>query len=118
MTLGMDVVITPDIYLPEDFVADDANEIRAAAEYLIRGSGALSFIALRGGVWLDPDHRIRFEGDPRLSIENDILYPAGDDETHVTGGAGIVLSNHLQIDAGYDYSKRVKTFSLSAIYRF
>lgn len=113
LTKGMVVVITPDVDSPSDFVVDDANEIRAGGEYLVR-IGA-SVLALRGGFWFDPDHRIRFEG---RSLDNRILYPAGDDEMHYTGGAGVVINNALQLDAGYDHSDRVKTFSVSAIYRF
>jgi long-subunit fatty acid transport protein len=111
MTEGMEVVIGNES--PDDFFAEDANEVRGAVEFL-RPIGA-SILALRGGVWLDPDHRIQYRGS---DIANSILYTAGDDEVHVTAGAGIVINNAFQIDGGYDHSERVKTFSVSAIYRF
>jgi hypothetical protein len=36
---------------------------------------------------------------------------------HVTGGAGIVFSR-AQFDIGFDRSERVKTFAVSAAFRF
>jgi long-subunit fatty acid transport protein len=96
-----------------DFFVDDGNEVRAGVEYL-RFAGSNTF-ALRGGVWYDPDHRIQYRGP---FVWNQVTHPAGDDELHYTGGAGFVVKNTVQIDGGYDYSARVKTVSLSAIYRF
>ena len=47
----------------DDYVLDDGNEFRAAGEYLFTNlPSPLSAIAIRGGVWHDPDHRIRYEG--------------------------------------------------------
>jgi long-chain fatty acid transport protein len=100
---------------PADYVVDDGNEIRAAGEYLFTNlPSPLSAIAIRGGVWLDPDHRIRYEGP--FSTDT-VLYPAGDSEIHYTGGAGIVFEK-FQFDVGFDRSELVKTFSVSAVLRF
>jgi long-chain fatty acid transport protein len=114
LTEDMAVVIS-DLDGPEDYVIDDANEIRLAGEYLFTNL-PFGVLALRGGAWFDPDHRIRFEGDARNKADT-ILFPPGEDEWHVTGGGGLVLSK-VQIDVGYDHSERVKTFSISGIYRF
>jgi opacity protein-like surface antigen len=114
LTKNMAVVISP-FDGPEDYVIDDANEIRLAGEYLFTNL-PFGVLALRGGAWFDPDHRIRFEGDARNKADQ-ILFPPGEDEWHITGGGGIVFPK-LQIDLGYDHSERVKTFSISAIYRF
>jgi hypothetical protein len=114
LTKNMAVVISP-FDGPEDYVIDDANEIRLAGEYLFTNL-PFGVLALRGGAWFDPDHRIRFEGDSRNKADQ-ILFPPGEDEWHITGGGGIVFPK-LQIDLGYDHSERVKTFSVSAIYRF
>jgi long-chain fatty acid transport protein len=100
---------------PDDYVVDDGNEIRAAGEYLFTNLPApLSAIAIRGGVWHDPDHRIRYEG---AFSPDTVLFPAGDSEIHYTGGAGVVFDK-VQFDLGFDRSETVKTFSVSAVLRF
>jgi long-subunit fatty acid transport protein len=99
----------------EDYVIDDGTEIRAAAEYLFTNlPSPLSAIAIRGGVWHDPDHRIRYTG--RFSSDT-VLYPQGDSEIHYTGGGGVVFDK-VQFDVGFDRSETVKTFSVSAVLRF
>jgi hypothetical protein len=114
ITKNMDVVISS-LDQPEDYKAEDASEIRLAGEYLFTNL-PFGILAVRGGAWFDPDHRITFSGDPRNEPDV-ILFPPGEDEWHITGGAGIVFPK-VQIDVGYDHSDRVKTFSISAIYRF
>ncbi len=100
---------------PNDYVIDDGNEIRAAGEYLFTNlPSPLSAIAIRGGFWHDPDHRIRYEGE--FSTDT-VLFPAGDSEIHYTGGAGVVFEK-VQFDFGFDRSETVKTFSVSAVLRF
>jgi long-subunit fatty acid transport protein len=100
---------------PDDYVIDDGSEIRVAGEYLFTNlPSPLSAIAIRGGFWRDPDHRIRYEGP---FTTDTVLYPAGEDEMHFTGGAGVVFEN-VQFDFGIDRSENVKTFSLSAVLRF
>jgi long-chain fatty acid transport protein len=100
---------------PNDYVVDDGNEIRAAGEYLFTNlPSPLSAIAIRGGVWHDPDHRIRYEGP--FSTDT-VLYQPGDSEIHYTGGAGVVFDK-VQFDVGFDRSETVKTFSVSAVLRF
>jgi long-chain fatty acid transport protein len=99
----------------DDYVLDDGNEVRAAGEYLFTNlPSPLSAIAIRGGVWHDPDHRIRYEGP--FSADT-VLYPKGESELHYTGGAGIVFEK-VQFDVGFDRSETVKTFSVSAVLRF
>jgi long-subunit fatty acid transport protein len=100
---------------PDDYVIDDGNEIRVAGEYLFTNlPSPLSAIAIRGGLWHDPDHRIRYEG--AFSTDT-VLFPAGDSEIHYTGGAGVVFEK-VQFDFGFDRSETVKTFSVSAVLRF
>ena len=101
---------------PADYFAEDGNEIRAAAEYLITGvPEPLSAIAIRGGVWRDPDHRIRYHGP--FSTDTVLYASPTEDETHVTFGGGLVFSR-AQFDVGFDRSERVKTFAVSASFRF
>ena len=91
---------------------DDANELRAGVEYAFRQLNPL--IAVRGGVWRNPDHTIRsFEDDP---LERALL-PGGDDDVHFALGAGVVFKN-FQIDLAFDVSDLVDTAALSLIYQF
>jgi long-subunit fatty acid transport protein len=100
---------------PNDYGIEDGSEIRAAGEYLFTNLPApISAIAVRGGVWRDPAHRITYSGD---FSSDTILYPDGKDETHGTFGAGIVFEK-FQLDVGFDRAESVKTFSVSAVLRF
>ena len=99
----------------DDYKLDDGNEFRAAGEYLFTNlPSPLSAIALRGGFWRDPDHRIRYEG---VFQSDSVLFQPGDSEMHYTGGGGIVFDK-VQFDVGFDRSETVKTFSVSAVLRF
>ncbi len=91
---------------------DDGDELHLGAELVFPGKAA---IALRAGVWLDPDHRIRFaEGTNALGRA---IFRAGDDELHFALGAGVAF-DRIQIDAAVDFSDLADTVSLSAIYSF
>ena len=95
-----------------NFQVDDGTEVRVGGEYLIPGTAT---VALRGGAWLDPDHRIRYVG-PSGARAAQIFLP-GEDEWHYTGGAGVTFKS-LQIDVGFDRSPRVTTTAASVIVRF
>ena len=100
---------------PDDYGIDDGNEFRVAGEYLFTNlPSPLSAIAVRGGYWHDPDHRIRYNG--AFSADT-ILFPAGKDAEHVTFGGGIVFEK-VQFDVGFDRAETVNTFSVSAVLRF
>jgi len=90
----------------------DANEIHLGAEYVFLSSRPL--FAVRGGIWLDPDHRVRYDGDDPLTRA---LFQRGDDTLHFAVGLGVVMKN-MQIDVGVDLSDRGDTASVSAIYSF
>ena len=98
---------------------DAANEVHLGFEYFF---AKLKYpIALRAGTWWDPDHKIRFTGQPDSSLEQRELaipFRAGTDEFHYAVGLGIVFEQRFQIDAGADFSDLVDTASLSAVYRF
>jgi long-chain fatty acid transport protein len=101
---------------PDDYFAEDANEIRVAGEYLFTGvAEPLSAIAIRGGVWRDPDHRIRYHGP--FSTDTVLYASPLEDEIHFTVGGGLVF-NRAQFDVGFDHSDRVNTFAVSAAFRF
>ena len=111
--------------LSKDYTADDGNVFRLGLQYVIPlGSNAL---ALRGGAWRDPDHRIRFTGQILASdnaataafkAAETMLFSPGRTEYHYTGGLGIVLGEHLQLDAAADIASSVRTAALSAIVRY
>lgn len=91
---------------------DDANELRFGVEHVFLQSKPL--VAIRVGLWHDPDHRFRYIGDDPFERA---LYPPGEDVLHLTVGAGIAFK-WVQIDLGADFSDGVDQFALSAIYSF
>jgi long-subunit fatty acid transport protein len=80
----------------------DATEVHVGTEYAWRvGSG---LVALRAGVYTDPDH--------------DGLAGVDSDQLHATLGAGVVLTNRVQLDGAANIAKRVKEGLLSFVLRF
>jgi long-chain fatty acid transport protein len=105
-SLASEQVDTTDVSL------DDANELHLGFEYVFLNSTPA--IAVRGGLWHDPDHRFRYEGaDP---FQRALFHP-GEDELHFSIGVGIAFSR-FQIDVGADISDAVDQIALSAIYSF
>ena len=92
---------------------DDGNEFRLGLQYVLPLGG--SVLALRGGAWHDPDHRVRFTG---TDIAERLLFRGGDDEIHYTGGLGLALGERFQIDAGADISDQIQAGSASMVVRF
>jgi long-subunit fatty acid transport protein len=102
-----------EVDLSNYLVADDGDEFRLGAEYaLLRLKPVL---ALRAGIWLDPDHRFR-SVHPH-NPEHRTLFQAGEEELHFAVGLGLAFTS-FQIDFAADFSELVDTFSLSAIYSF
>jgi long-subunit fatty acid transport protein len=93
----------------EFFRIDDANEIHAGFEYFNHP------FALRAGIWSDPDHRLRYDGE---DIRTRAQFQPGEDELHYSGGIGFVIANRIQIDAALDYSARITTGALSLVFIF
>jgi len=104
--------IDDDLDLGTDLAADDGDELRLGAEYAFLDSNPV--IAVRLGVWIDPDHRFRsISDDP----EHRALFQPGEDEVHVAVGFGLSFTS-FQIDLAADFSDFVDTASLSVIYSF
>jgi long-subunit fatty acid transport protein len=105
--------LDPDLDLEVYLVADDGSEFRLGAEYAFLDLKPV--LAIRTGVWLDPDHRFRstHPDDP----SHRALFQSGEDEVHVAIGLGFAFTS-FQIDLAADFSDLVDTFSLSAIYSF
>lgn len=95
-----------------EFSIDDANELHAGVEYVFVRSTPV--VAARLGIWLDPDHSIRYLGQDYVAQA--VLQP-GSDEVHLAMGAGAVFKR-VQLDVGIDLSDLVDTVSFSTIYTF
>ena len=96
----------------DEVILDDSMELRLGVEYAFLDLSPL--VAIRAGVWRDPDHTIRtVEDDP---LER-VLLPGGEDEVHFALGAGIAFRK-IQIDLAADVSDQVDTVALSFIYQF
>ena len=91
---------------------DDVSELHLGGEYLLDLSKTL--VALRLGVWLDPDHQLRATVDDPLVRA---LAPPGEDRVHFAAGLGVAFQS-FQLDLGFDLSDRVDRASISAIYSF
>lgn len=99
---------------------DDADELHFGAEYVFLDRSPV--LALRAGAWLDPDHQVRSARPRGTSDDPDsellgALFPAGKDEWHWAVGLGAAFER-FQVDLAADFSERVDTLSLSAIYTF
>jgi len=95
------------------YVVDDADELHLGFEYVILTPRVI--IPLRVGVWRDPDHKIRYEGQ---FTEEQAYFRGGKDATHYTAGVGIVIGTPFEVNLAYDHSDAVKTLSVSAVIRF
>lgn len=77
--------------------------------------------SLRAGVWHDPRHSIRYEGDPGTALGPTALatlFAGGKgSQMHASVGAGWAFRN-FQLDAAADFSDLTDTYSVSAVYRF
>ena len=90
---------------------EDADELHLGAEYAF--FLGRSVMALRLGLWHDPDHQLRNDSSQFSRAE----LPGGSDELHLAAGFGVVLDK-VQIDLGVDVSRLRDTASISAIYSF
>lgn len=92
-------------------------EFRLGAEYALKSKP----IALRAGVWRDPDHTLSYAGPTNESKSEQrstaAFFPKGSDETHFSLGFGFFLE-HFQMDFAADFSDKQDTYSISGVYRF
>jgi long-subunit fatty acid transport protein len=99
--------------LPVTATVDDGDEFRLGGEYVFVQTKPI--VAVRGGVWYDPDHSLRATDDANVVIK--ALRPPGDDEIHFATGVGLVF-NKIQLDLAGDFSERADTASLTLIFKF
>jgi hypothetical protein len=94
-----------------DFKVDDGMEFHGGAEYVMF-LGSIGLV-LRGGVYVEPDNRIRWVGNVKDSADPDRifarelfagLFQKGDSYVHGTFGLGLVLSNNFQVDVAGNLS--------------
>ena len=88
----------------------DADEYHFGTEYAFLQSRPL--IALRAGMWLDPNHQVRSSFNNRI-LEG--LLSVGGDEMHFSFGIGAAFKR-FQVDLGVDISDRQDSVSISGIY--
>ena len=119
-----------DVTVKNNYTIDNATEIHLGMEYTLEIGERL--LALRLGGYYEPDHTIRFTGTTANQVSgsyaeawanfyDDIfqyLFPGGDDQYHITGGVGLAVSQHFQIDTAANIADMNKQFSVSAVYRF
>jgi long-chain fatty acid transport protein len=98
---------------------EDGTEIRLGAEYVF--ADMANPVVIRAGVWRDPEHTIRFRGEPNPNfpnaVANALIFSVGDDEMHYTLGLGIAFEK-FQVDLAADFSNPYDVYSLSGVYRF
>ena len=99
------------IFDPTVVTVDDGNEFRLGVEYVFFATTPV--IAVRGGVWRDPDHRFRGVADAFTNA----VFSGGSSTVHGSFGIGLAMRN-FQIDLGVDLSSLVDTTSISAVYSF
>ncbi len=90
----------------------DVDELHLGGELTFPRSTPV--VALKLGVWLDPDHRMRaINAGPLFEA---ILQP-GADQIHYAAGVGLAFES-FQVDLGVDLSDPVDTVSASAVDSF
>ena len=100
------------IFDPTIITVNDGNELRLGVEYVF--FAATPVIAVRGGVWRDPDHRFRGVAD---AFTNAVFSGGSSSTVHSSFGIGVAVQN-FQVDVGVDLSSLVDTTSVSAVYSF
>ena len=49
---------------------------------------------------------------------NRSLFPGGEDQIHLTGGIGVIISEHLEINTAVNFSEHTGELSVTGVYRF
>jgi long-subunit fatty acid transport protein len=98
---------------------DDADELHLGLEYVFVNASVP--VALRGGAWFDPDHKVAFPADPgddgaQQSLA--ALWQPGDDQWHYSLGFGLIFGERFQLDAAADFADNATVYSLSGVLRF
>ncbi len=116
---GFEILIEPQYLSKNNYTVNNATEVHFGVEYILPHDKRS--IVLRAGVYNEPDHTIRFTGttgDPEQDVVEKEAFPGGEDQIHITGGVGLVVNKHFQVDAAANFADRMKQLSLSAVYKF
>jgi hypothetical protein len=121
----LNVITLPRFIQDVEFEADNQTEVHLGAEYYIPAGRGL--FAVRAGFYTDPDTSIHSsdvvsDGTPeqdgtKAAIEKGEIFPARDDETHVTGGLGFSYGG-FEVSLAGDFSDLEDQSLFSVIYRF
>jgi long-subunit fatty acid transport protein len=137
VTLAAEITRVQYSLLTRDFVSDQARALNRVADFDIRSGTELHFGAqylpttsygapkVRGGVWYDPDHSVRFRPSMSATSINDRLFDerigvalsTGKNLVHYTGGLGLSLSPRFELNGGFDITTRGRTLSASCVVR-
>jgi long-chain fatty acid transport protein len=98
------------------FSIPDGSEFHLGAEYRLRLNGENTLL-LRAGTWREPDHTLRYDGPDSILAARFGTEASRTAYFHGSIGAGLVLLKSIQLDAGADFSSRLKTYALTAAYR-
>lgn len=97
---------------------DDVDEFHVGMEVVL--TRLANPVALRVGAWLDPDHRVRFQGRAD-TIEEQVealIFRPGEDQIHYTAGFGINFQDgRFELNLAADVADRITTGSLSFVAR-
>ncbi|MDY6791627.1 MAG: outer membrane protein transport protein [Thermodesulfobacteriota bacterium] len=95
---------------------DDEFEVRVGLEYIIDINETP--VALRGGYYYRPDHRLYYDGTDDADLLR-LFGEPGDDDDHIFSlGFGVVLTEKFQLDLAAGAGQYIKEGSLSMVYRF
>ena len=122
--------------LRDDFVTDQANKTGRADSFNLHDGteihGGVQYALpalkgrprLRGGLWVDPDHTIKFTplvgGNSADRIFDErflVALSKGKTRLHGTGGVGLTFTPHTEWNAGIDVASEQFRFSTSFIIR-
>jgi long-chain fatty acid transport protein len=96
---------------------DDATEIHLGVEWTMPNASVP--LALRAGYWRDPAHTVEYAGTTNDDLGRlaDFLFPAGEDQNHVSVGIGY-LGQTFEVNAAYDHADINSKASVSFLKRF
>ena len=102
----------------EQLQISDGNEVHFGAEYVF--AQVPHTPAVRGGIWYDPGHAVRYISDNSNSptdVRMKATLPGGEDLVHYCLGFGIPLSSAFEFNIGADVSKERRYVSASFVAR-
>jgi long-chain fatty acid transport protein len=102
---------------PGDYELQDGTELRAGTEYVVPLKRTA--VALRGGVWEEPAHSLRFMGNDPLAgpLLHELFAERIGRRVHGTAGAGLSVGR-FELNVGADLASRYRRVGASTVIRF